>query len=103
MATSVLYVGRSQRTVSARLRAALVARDGHCVFPGCRARPARCHAHHVTPWEHGGATDLDNLASQRVIQANGGRLQDRFLRPPAFGGTPAMRWRIALPALHHPA
>jgi hypothetical protein len=62
MARSVLYVGRSQRTVSARLRKALETRDGHCVFPGCRARVGRCHAHHVIPWEHGGPTTIDNLA-----------------------------------------
>ena len=61
MARSVLYVGRSDRTVSARLRRALEARDGHCAFPGCRARVSRCNAHHVTPWQHGGATDLPNL------------------------------------------
>lgn len=62
MARSVLYVGRARRTVSARLRTALQVRDGHCVFPGCRARARRCHAHHVVPWEHGGPTDLPNLA-----------------------------------------
>lgn len=61
MARSVLYVGRSDRTVSARLRRALEARDGHCAFPGCRARVARCNAHHVTPWQHGGPTDLPHL------------------------------------------
>jgi len=63
MARSVLYVGYAERTVSARLRRALEARDGHCVFPGCRAHARRCHAHHVLPWQHGGATDLPNLAS----------------------------------------
>lgn len=62
MARSVLYVGFAERTVSARMRRALETRDGHCVFPGCRARVARCHAHHVLPWQHGGATDLPNLA-----------------------------------------
>jgi hypothetical protein len=62
MARSVLYVGRSQRTVSTRLRRALEVRDGHCAFPGCRARVARCHAHHVIPWEHGGPTSIDNTA-----------------------------------------
>ena len=61
-ARSVLYVGRSQRTVSARLRRALEVRDGHCVFLDCGARVARCHAHHVVPWEDGGETDLPNLA-----------------------------------------
>jgi hypothetical protein len=58
----VLYVGRAERTVPPRLRRALEARDQHCVFPGCRAHPRRCHAHHVREWEHGGATDIDNCA-----------------------------------------
>jgi hypothetical protein len=58
----VLYVGRSERTVPPRLRRALDVRDQHCVFPGCRAHPRRCHAHHVQEWEHGGTTDIDNCA-----------------------------------------
>jgi hypothetical protein len=62
MARTVLYVGRDQRTVSTRLRKALVRRDGHCVFPGCRAHARRCEAHHVVPWEQGGPTDITNLA-----------------------------------------
>ena len=62
MAHRVLYVGRSQRTVSTRLRRALECRDGHCAFPGCRAHVRRCHAHHVVPWELGGPTNIDNLA-----------------------------------------
>jgi hypothetical protein len=62
MARTVLYVGLTQRTVSARLRKALVERDGHCVFPGCRAHARRCEAHHVVPWEQGGPTDITNLA-----------------------------------------
>ncbi|OYU95882.1 MAG: GNAT family N-acetyltransferase [Burkholderiales bacterium PBB5] len=44
-------------------------------------------------------TDPDNQASQRVIQANGGQLVERFNRPPVFGGTPALRWQIRLPRL----
>jgi hypothetical protein len=61
-AVEVLYVGRTQRTVTPRMRRALEARDRHCVFPDCRAHVRRCHAHHVTEWEHDGPTDLDNLA-----------------------------------------
>ena len=57
----VLYVGREQRTVSPRLRRALERRDRHCSFPGCRVDVSRTHAHHVNPWESGGATDVDNL------------------------------------------
>jgi hypothetical protein len=56
----VLYVGRAERTVPPGLRRALEARDRHCVFPGCRAHPRRCHAHHVREWENDGRTDIDN-------------------------------------------
>lgn len=41
-------------------------------------------------------TDPDNLASQRVIMANGGRLIESFVRPAAYGSTPALRYRIPL-------
>ena len=41
-------------------------------------------------------TDPDNLASQRVILANGGVLVERFVKPPQFGGKPGLRFRIAL-------
>lgn len=43
-------------------------------------------------------TDPDNLASQRVIEANGGVLVERFTRGPQYGSTPALRYRIDLPA-----
>ena len=41
-------------------------------------------------------TDPANIASQRVITANGGVLVERFNRPAAYGGTPGLRYRIAL-------
>ncbi len=59
--SAVLDVGRDCRLVPADLRAALVLRDGGCVFPGCHARPSECEAHHVIPWWIGGATALWNL------------------------------------------
>lgn len=61
-AVQVLYVGRAERTATAAQRRALESRDRHCAFPGCRAHPTRCEAHHVVPWEQGGVTDLPNLA-----------------------------------------
>jgi len=61
-AVAVLYVGRTSRVVTPRQRRALEVRDQHCVFPGCRAHPRRCQAHHVREWEHDGLTDIDNLA-----------------------------------------
>ncbi len=43
------------------------------------------------------STDVGNLASQRVIMANGGVLVERFTKPAAFGpDSPALRWRIIL-------
>ena len=59
-ARSVLYLGRTQRTVTARLRRALEVRDRHCAFPGCHVDVSRTHAHHVLPWEDGGTTDISN-------------------------------------------
>jgi hypothetical protein len=40
---------------------ALRIRDGGCVFPDCDVQPSWCDAHHVTHWDDGGRTDLDNL------------------------------------------
>ena len=42
-------------------------------------------------------TDVDNVASQRVILANGGSLVEQFTKPEAFGGQQAtLRFRIPL-------
>jgi len=60
-AREALYVGRAQRTAHPRLRKALAIRDRHCQFPDCRVAAQRCHAHHVTHWEHGGTTDPANM------------------------------------------
>ena len=61
-ASEVLDVGRAQRLVTTPIWNALVARDGHCVFPGCQRLPEACDAHHVIHWADGGPTCLDNLA-----------------------------------------
>jgi hypothetical protein len=60
-ASVVLDAGRTTRTVSPQLFTALAIRDGGCRFPGCNQPVARCEAHHVVPWQHGGATDQSNL------------------------------------------
>ena len=41
-------------------------------------------------------TDPDNIASQRVIEANGGVLVERFIKPAQFGSKPGLRYRIML-------
>jgi hypothetical protein len=54
-----LDVGRKTRRIPARLRRAVLARDGVCVFPGC-GRPIT-EIHHRQHWSTGGRTDLANL------------------------------------------
>lgn len=41
-------------------------------------------------------TDVSNIASQRVITANGGELVEGFKKPAAYGGAESLRFRIAL-------
>lgn len=43
-------------------------------------------------------TDADNVAPRRVIEANGGRLIERFSKPAAYGGAESLRYRIHLAA-----
>ena len=44
-------------------------------------------------------TDVDNLASQRVIEANGGTLIERFYKPLALGGSESLRFCIVIAGL----
>ena len=41
-------------------------------------------------------TDIDNVASQKVIQKNGGVLVGEFDKPEIHGGAPSYLWRIYL-------
>ena len=41
-------------------------------------------------------TDPDNIASQKVIEANGGQLVERFDKGEAYGGSEGLRYRVAL-------
>jgi predicted acetyltransferase len=41
-------------------------------------------------------TDVTNVGSQRVIQANGGQIVERFFKPAAYGGAESLRFRIYL-------
>lgn len=91
--------------------------------PGTAELPPHCLGHigyAVVPWKQGRGyateglrlmlpeaksiglpyveitTDPGNLASQRVIEANGGTLVERFVKPPQFGSKPGLRYRIVL-------
>jgi hypothetical protein len=57
-----LDVGHAQRTATTAIRHAVVSRDMHCVFTGCRAPAAWCDVHHVVHWAHGGVTSCENGA-----------------------------------------
>ena len=95
--SEVLDVGRLRRLVTVAIWVALVLRDRHCTFPGCRRRPLMCHAHHIIHWISGGKTSLDNLAllcghHHRVIhdtsweiRMNGDDRRPEFLPPPKTG------------------
>ena len=92
--------------------------------PGTPALPPHCLGHigyAVVPWKQGRGyatlalrlllpearaeglpfveltTDATNMASQRVIQANGGVLVERFTTPAQLGAPEALRFRIELP------
>ena len=58
-----LNIGRTQRLVPAHIRRAAEARDGGCVFAGCRNPSWWCDAHHVAEWiaDHG-ETSVENTA-----------------------------------------
>jgi predicted acetyltransferase len=91
--------------------------------PGTPELPAYCLGHigySVVPWKRGRGyakealarilpearkeglpyveitTDPDNIASQRVILANGGALVARFTSGPEYGGDEKLRYRIDL-------
>ena len=101
-------LGRTRRDPDARLRRLLAARDVGCRFPGCGAR-RNLHAHHVTWWSRGGATDLENLvllcrAHHRAVHDDGWELRAAgvgrwtFHRPTAAGPDPTpLPWARPLP------
>ena len=59
--SEIIDVGRKTRTIPAATRRALIARDRHCVMPGCHRNPRWADAHHITHWADGGTTNLNNL------------------------------------------
>jgi hypothetical protein len=58
----VMAYGRTRRLASPAQRRALTARDQGCVRPGCTIPADWCEVHHLTPWQHHGPTNIDNLA-----------------------------------------
>jgi 5-methylcytosine-specific restriction endonuclease McrA len=59
--SAILDYGRTTRTIPPAIYTSLVVRDRGCRFPGCDRPADWTEGHHITPWEHGGTTDLSNL------------------------------------------
>jgi hypothetical protein len=57
--SDILDVGRKTRVWTAAQRRAIIARDRHCVRPGCDRPPQWCDIHHKTHWANGGTTSVD--------------------------------------------
>lgn len=53
-------LGRAKRLFSPAQRKALLIRDRTCRGEGCDTPGTWCDAHHLDPWQAGGATDLAN-------------------------------------------
>ncbi|WNB87356.1 DUF222 domain-containing protein [Cellulomonas sp. ATA003] len=53
--SQILDVGREKRLFTPQMRAAIIARDRHCRYPGCTSPPVLCECHHVDQWarDHG--------------------------------------------------
>ena len=71
-----LDVGDTQYPFPPKIRRAVEVRDRHCTFPGCSAKPAWCHVHHLVPFGRGGPTSEGNGAllcgrHHRYIHAHG--------------------------------
>ncbi len=60
-AGELMELGRSQRVANRAQRRALRVMYRTCAHPDCHVPFEHCEIHHVTPWEYGGLTDLDNL------------------------------------------
>ncbi|OZF34675.1 HNH endonuclease [Rhodococcus sp. 14-2496-1d] len=58
---SPINLARTARTVTAKQKKALIARDHTCAFPGCGKPAAWTEAHHIRHWADGGPTDMNNL------------------------------------------
>jgi hypothetical protein len=62
-----LDAGQATEQIPAHLRRAVIARDRHCAFPGCRQRPAACQVHHIRPRRKGGRTSRTSLILLRAF------------------------------------
>jgi hypothetical protein len=55
-------LGRRRRLFTGAVRDAILATNPRCVWAGCDLPACWCHADHLHPWAHGGATTPPNGA-----------------------------------------
>jgi hypothetical protein len=88
------------RTIPPSTRRALVARDGHCVFPGCYRPAPWCDGHHLIFWADGGPTKVENLGlicgpHHRKVHEEGWQLERKdgrwVAKPPSLKIMPHAR------------
>jgi hypothetical protein len=86
-----LDVGETMYPFPPKIRRAIEARDQHCTFGSCSAKPSWCHTHHLVPFLRHGPTSETNGAlvcgwHHRFVHAHGwvGRIVDGHVvwRPP---------------------
>lgn len=72
----LLDVSRHRYAPSERLRDFIVARDGHCRWPGCTRRAASGDLDHAQPFDDGGQTTVANLGAlcrrHHLLKTHGG-------------------------------
>jgi hypothetical protein len=59
--SEIIDLGRKTRSTPPPMRRAVIARDRHCTWSGCRRPAAWCDVHHIIHWADGGQTVLTNL------------------------------------------
>ncbi|WP_129590416.1 HNH endonuclease signature motif containing protein, partial [Cryobacterium aureum] len=98
-----LYLGDTVRCFTAKQRAAISARDGGCIIPGCTIPARWTETHHVIPYGKNGPTNIDNGCllcwfHHHTIDTSGWKIRMKDGRPHVRGPLlwdPTQTWRPA--------
>lgn len=74
---------RSERFATRKQRMLLAAATLICPFPGCTTAADECQVHHITAWDQGGDTNLDEMTM--ACAKHNGLNDDDPTRPPGNG------------------
>ena len=96
-------LGSTVRCFTAKQRAAIAARDGGCIIPGCTVPARWSEVHHVIPWQQNGPTNIDNGVllcwfHHHTINTSGWKIRMINGRPQVRGPLlwdPSQTWRPA--------